>query len=87
MVSGDGRFVIVFNGEIYNHAELRPQLSVVVNFPVENYDEASIARDHGLVPGGREIHDRQAPVAQTHHIVGPAASVVRAPAPQAVHTG
>ena len=27
MVSSDGRFVIVFNGEIYNHAELRPQLS------------------------------------------------------------
>lgn len=26
MVSCDGRFVIVFNGEIYNHAELRPQL-------------------------------------------------------------
>jgi asparagine synthase (glutamine-hydrolysing) len=27
MVSLDGRFVIVFNGEIYNHAELRLQLS------------------------------------------------------------
>jgi asparagine synthase (glutamine-hydrolysing) len=26
MVSADGRFVIVFNGEIYNHAQLRPQL-------------------------------------------------------------
>ena len=26
MVSQDGRYVIVFNGEIYNHAELRPQL-------------------------------------------------------------
>ena len=26
MVSADGRFVIVFNGEIYNHADLRPQL-------------------------------------------------------------
>lgn len=29
MVSPDGRFVIVFNGEIYNHAELRPQLEPV----------------------------------------------------------
>jgi asparagine synthase (glutamine-hydrolysing) len=27
MVSSDGRFVIVFNGEIYNHGELRPQLT------------------------------------------------------------
>jgi asparagine synthase (glutamine-hydrolysing) len=27
MVSADGRFVIVFNGEIFNHAELRPRLS------------------------------------------------------------
>jgi asparagine synthase (glutamine-hydrolysing) len=27
MLCGDGRFVIVFNGEIYNHAELRRQLS------------------------------------------------------------
>jgi asparagine synthase (glutamine-hydrolysing) len=27
MESSDRRFVIVFNGEIYNHAELRPRLS------------------------------------------------------------
>lgn len=27
MVSADGRYIIVFNGEIYNHAELRPQLN------------------------------------------------------------
>src|SRR5271163_829161 len=27
MESADGRYVIVFNGEIYNHRELRPQLS------------------------------------------------------------
>lgn len=27
MVSADGRFVIVFNGEIFNHADLRPSLT------------------------------------------------------------
>ena len=27
MLSPDGRYVITFNGEIFNHAELRPQLS------------------------------------------------------------
>jgi len=27
MVSGDGRYVIVFNGEIYNHEDLRPLLA------------------------------------------------------------
>ncbi len=27
MESHDGRFVVVFNGEIYNHADLRPQLT------------------------------------------------------------
>lgn len=29
MTSSDGRYVIVFNGEIYNHAQLRPQLEPV----------------------------------------------------------
>jgi asparagine synthase (glutamine-hydrolysing) len=29
MTSADGRYVLVFNGEVYNHAELRPELEAV----------------------------------------------------------
>lgn len=34
MVSHNGRYVIVFNGEIYNHRELRAQLDKLPNAPV-----------------------------------------------------
>ncbi|MFZ1424343.1 MAG: asparagine synthase (glutamine-hydrolyzing) [Saprospiraceae bacterium] len=32
MISNDGRYVILLNGEIYNHKELRSQLSIPVDF-------------------------------------------------------
>ncbi len=38
MVSGDGRYVVVFNGEIYNHRELRQTLSAKGHQPTTRCD-------------------------------------------------
>src|SRR6185437_14482078 len=38
MMSGDGRFVVTYNGEIYNYREIKSELkslgAVVVDFPI-----------------------------------------------------
>ncbi len=39
MESGDGRYLIVFNGEIYNHRDLRPQLSPIGGWRSESDTE------------------------------------------------
>ena len=41
MLSVDGRFVIVFNGEIYNHQELRQEL-VSLGFPVRTTSDTEV---------------------------------------------
>jgi len=58
---------------------------VVVDFPVEDDHEATIGRQHRLVSSGRQIDDRQAPVAEPYYAIGPAARVIRATALRAIH--
>lgn len=42
MVSRDGRYVIVFNGEIYNHAELRAELSASVHDAWQGHSDTEV---------------------------------------------
>lgn len=53
--SNDGRFTIVFNGEIYNYRELRTELSTVYNFVSETDTEVLLA---GYTVWGREVFPR-----------------------------
>ena len=38
MVSNDGKLILIFNGEIYNHNDLRKELSKSYNFKSNNSD-------------------------------------------------
>ncbi len=56
MVSGDGRYVLVFNGEVYNFTELRPQLEARgVSFRSNSDSEVVL---YALAEWGRDALDR-----------------------------
>ena len=55
MQSHDGRYVIVFNGEIYNHAELRPQLTPVGGWRGTSDTETLL---EAIVPGASTVCSR-----------------------------
>jgi hypothetical protein len=61
--------------------ELTTDFFEIVNFAVVGEDETAICRVHRLTAGGRQIHDRKAPVskADTSFGIHPATAVVGAP--------
>ena len=70
-------------------AKLGPQREVVVDLAVEGDHPAPAGRGHGLVPGGREVHDRQPAVRQRQagRRVQPHAAVVRPAVPDRIGHG
>jgi hypothetical protein len=59
---------------------IRPQLEVVVYLPIQDEDELSIAGRHRLMPGGRQVENRQPPEADcgAGRFIDPYALIVRA---------
>jgi hypothetical protein len=53
---------------------------MVINFPIESHHKPSTRRVHGLVPGGRQVNNCQAPEAQrnTRLCVCPSTGIVGA---------
>ena len=51
--SDDGRYVIVFNGEIYNYQSFYPELKrlIIINFSVKYHYISSVIRKKGLMSG------------------------------------
>ena len=66
------------------HAERRAQAREVVDLAVERDDVCPVLAHHGLVPGRREVEDREPPRAETDALVQPDATVVR---PAILQTG
>ena len=54
MTSADGRFVVVFNGEIYNHAELRTRLSEKGHHFLTDHSDTEVLL-HGWREWGEEL--------------------------------
>ena len=54
MSSADGRLVVVFNGEIYNHAELRSRLSVKGHHFLTDHSDTEVLL-HGWKEWGEEL--------------------------------
>ena len=53
-------------------------LPVVVDLPVEDHHPTTVSRDHGLMPGRRQVDDRKTAMAERHpnRVVEPDAVVV-----------
>ena len=55
MISDDKSFVLIFNGEIYNHRELRKELLSTVNFKSSGDSETLL---YGLIKYGVDFIDK-----------------------------
>lgn len=55
MISADGRYVIIFNGEIYNHRELRIALSELYHFKSQSDTETLL---YGFAAWGEQIFNK-----------------------------
>ena len=59
-------------------AQLIANLHVVVNFAVENDDDPTIIREHGLVPFGSQVKDCEASESEAYRSVRPDPIVIGA---------
>ena len=53
MISSDGRFIIIFNGEIYNHKELREEITVRFKIRWNSFSDTETSWD--LHPNGEYV--------------------------------
>jgi hypothetical protein len=63
---------------VTDRLELRPQLPVVVDAPVEDDGEPELVVQHGLCPGLRQIDDLESVMEQRERALLPGARAVRA---------
>src|SRR5580704_4335900 len=76
-ISLDQGFGVTTAAPAPGRLQLLAQQQVIVDFAIECNDIALIRRQHGLMPGRRQVEDGQAPLSQADLRVMPNALVIR----------